>query len=44
MADGFDTPAVLAVAATAAEVAAIGLFAFVIASTWRAAGTGPTSG
>jgi hypothetical protein len=38
LADGFDTIAVLAVAATTAEVVAIGLFAFVIASTWRASG------
>jgi hypothetical protein len=38
LADGWDAVAVAAVTATAAEVVAIGLFAFVIGSTWRASG------
>ena len=38
LADGFDTVAALAVAATTVEVVAIGLFVFVITSTWRASG------
>jgi hypothetical protein len=38
LADGFDTLAALAVAGSAAEVAATALFALVIAATWRTSG------
>lgn len=40
LADGWDAVAVAATVATAAEVVAIGLFGFVVAATWRAAGKG----
>ena len=40
LADGFDAVAVVAVAASAVEVVAIGLFAVVIGSTWKASGKG----
>lgn len=38
LADGFDAVAAAAVAATAVEVVAVGLFVVVIAATWRASG------